>query len=90
MSEVRSNKQMLLNEALRSLVVFIAPLSQAQRVHRRLEAALIDVFYAADPPSYRFQDAGMVAHRRRADETPLAVTSSPTGLFHGLPDAFEA
>ena len=71
MSEVRSNKQMLLNEALRSLVVFIAPLSQAQRVHRRLEAALIDV---STPPT----------HPRTASRTPAWWLTAAGRMRHRL------
>lgn len=75
---------------LETMVFFVAPLAEPQRTHRRLEAAIVDQLYGAEPPSIRFQDPGMRVHRRRENEPPLDVSSTPTGLFRGLPDHFSA
>jgi len=75
---------------LRSYRLFIAPLAAEKRVLARIEAAIMNLLYAAPEPVSTIPDRGMSLSPRWPVELPFRVRTATPVRLHGLPVEFEA
>lgn len=70
--------------------VFVARADVDVRVKKRLEAALMAAFMAAEPPARDMPDKGMALSPRWPTEAPIRVRNVSTVRILGLPAEMEA
>jgi len=78
------------DEQMASYRIFIVALAPVPRVLERIEAAVMNILYAASGPVSAIPDRGMALSPRWRTEEPMLVQSVSLHLFYGLPSEFEA
>ena len=86
----RDKIQPAIDDLLRTLRIFVAPLPPERRVLARIESAIMNMLWSADEPINTIPDRGMALAPRRPDEPPFIVHSYTPSILFGIPSRFEA
>lgn len=74
------------DEQLMNFRIFVASVTPMPRILERLEAAVMNVLYAADGPIAAIPDRGMMLAPRWRREAPIVVLNIVPVLLYGLPE----
>jgi len=70
--------------------LYVAPLEAERRIRRRIEGAIVDVFYSLPEEHLGLFPLGLRVWRRQPSEAAIRVTNLEPPSILGFPDSFEA
>jgi hypothetical protein len=82
----RNEIQAAVTRQLAAFCVFVADIQSQGRTPERLEAAIMEGLYAAQPPLCDVPDKGMFLAPRLSREEPITVLNACASKLYGLPE----